>query len=83
MIYIYSLWAEDEFLQDMKEVTIEEFVSALQNYESKRVLIEGWNPGNVLRLFLYGSENLWGMIDWEQGTCDFKGTFFADMVFSV
>lgn len=80
LIYVYSLWAEDEFLQDMKEVTIEEFVSALQNYESKRVLIEGWNPGNVLRLFLYGSENLWGMIDWEQGTCDFKGTFFADMV---
>lgn len=27
-----------------------------------------------------GSENLWGMIDWETGTCDFSGELFAQIM---
>ncbi|MCH5341152.1 MAG: carbohydrate ABC transporter substrate-binding protein [Acetatifactor sp.] len=31
----------------------------------------------ILRYFLEGSEDLWGMIDWEEKTCDFTGPLFS------
>lgn len=34
----------------------------------------------VLDILLEGSENLWGMIDWEHGTCDFSGELFAQIM---
>lgn len=35
------------------------------------------DAGAVLNILLEGSEDLWGMVDWEQGTCDFSGELFA------
>ncbi len=35
------------------------------------------DAGEVLEMLLEGSEDLWGMVDWERGTCDFSGDLFA------
>lgn len=34
----------------------------------------------LLEMFLEGSEDLWGMVDWENGTCDFSGELFAKIL---
>ena len=34
----------------------------------------------ILRYFLEGSEDLWGMIDWEEKTCDFTGPLFSKLL---
>ena len=34
----------------------------------------------VLATFLEGSEDLWGMIDWEEKTCDFTGQLFSKIL---
>ena len=34
----------------------------------------------ILRDLLEGSEDLWGMIDWEEKTCDFTGPFFSKLL---
>lgn len=34
----------------------------------------------ILEYLLCGSEDLWGMIDWEKGTCDFSGELFTRML---
>ncbi len=38
------------------------------------------DAGMVLEMLLEGSEDLWGMVDWEHGTCDFSGDLFAQML---
>ena len=42
----------------------------------------GQNMGGsyILAYFLNGSENLWGMIDWEEKTCDFTGVLFSKLL---
>lgn len=34
----------------------------------------------ILAYFLEGSEDLWGMIDWEGKTCDFTGPLFSKLI---
>ena len=34
----------------------------------------------ILRYFLEGSEDLWGMIDWEEKACDFTGPLFSKLL---
>ena len=34
----------------------------------------------ILRDLLQGSEDLWGMIDWEEKTCDFTGPLFSKLL---
>lgn len=34
----------------------------------------------LLRMFLEGSEDLWGMVNWEKGTCDFGGELFSKIL---
>ena len=38
------------------------------------------DSAGLLRLFFEGSEDLWGMVDWEEGTCDFSGELFGKLL---
>lgn len=40
-------------------------------------LYEMFGGRYILRYFLESSEDLWGMIDWEEKTCDFTGALFS------
>lgn len=59
---------------------IQALVDNLLAYEKEAVFIEGYEAAGVLRYFLRGSEDLWGMVDWEKGTCDLSGDLFAGMM---
>lgn len=40
----------------------------------------GLTSGEVLNTFLQGSETLWGMVDWEAGTCSFDMPLFGKLL---
>lgn len=62
------------------EPDIKALVKALQAWEEDSVLLGYNGPSENLRCFLQGSEDLWGMVDWEKGTCDFGGDLFKGLL---
>ena len=73
-------WMLKELVGEKEGLTISSFVDALIEYDEKAVLWTSWGPEKVLVFLLCGSENLWGMIDWEKRTCDFEGELFRKML---
>lgn len=55
-------------------------IRALQAWEEDSALLGKNDSSENLRRFLQGSEDLWGMLDWEKGTCDFGGELFEGML---
>lgn len=75
-------WISEELLGGDDEPDIEALVNALYNYPEERVVYcmlgdSQWILSNV---FFKGTEDLWGMVDWEKGTCDFGGELFVKML---
>ena len=57
---------------------IESFADLLLEYPGHGSFIMPTLGGRyILAYFLEGSEDLWGMIDWEKKTCDFTGPLFS------
>lgn len=78
-----GLWGEelDEKVLGSREVPdIETLADALLALESDGVYYEGWDSAQVLKSFLQGTDSLWGMVDWESGTCDFGGPLFGKLL---
>lgn len=63
-----------------KELDIETFLDIMLNSGEKRILHSGWTESWIMEYLLSGSEDMWGMIDWEKGTCDFGGVLFSRML---
>ncbi len=68
---LYTIDAE--VLGGDKEPDIETLVSALLAWEEGGALYAFDSPEIILRWFLQGSGDLFGMLDWEQGSCDLSG----------
>ncbi len=58
----------------------EALADALLAWPEDAVLSDMFDSGKALRYLLEGSEDFWGMLDWEAGTCDFSGASFAKML---
>ncbi len=81
-----SLWSytlSKEILNDSEELTIETLVDSMLEFEGERVFQSGSGGGWILDYFLRGSSDLWGMVDWEKGTCDFGGELFSKMLLAA
>ncbi len=65
-----------ELLGSNENPTLEELLTCLENYESEAVFTKIYTPKYLLRYFIGYSENLWGIVDWEQGTCNFQCELF-------
>lgn len=71
----------DASLLGEKELDIGELIEALLSAQrTDAVFMAGSNSQDLLDYFLGGSETLWGMVDWEEGTCDFSGKLLADIL---
>ena len=75
---IYALEADRDILQNRSD--IRGITEALLAYQGEAVYLGGMDSTALLRLFLEGSETLWGMIDWEKGTFDFSGELFLNLL---
>lgn len=61
-------------------ISIGMLMDALAERKGNETFYALYESGDLLRMFLKGSENLWGMVDWEAGTCDFRGELFAKIM---
>lgn len=59
---------------------IETLTDALLSWEGDSLYQRGYSSRSVLRTFLEGTENLWGMVDWENGSCDFDTPLFGKLL---
>ena len=75
--------ADKDFLDNCGELTVESFVDALLESQENRCLDKYWDGTDILYYFLEGSENLFGMVDWEKGTCDFNRELFSKMLLAA
>jgi len=71
----------ESVLGGSEQPDIETLVEKLYTYPDQEAV---WRTNArsevILEYLLCGSEDLWGMIDWEEGTCDFSGELFARML---
>ena len=59
---------------------IETLADALLAWPEEAAYMIYVDSDGLLRLFFEGSEDLWGMVDWEEGTCDFSGELFGKLL---
>lgn len=69
-----------EVLGSREVLNIETLADALLAREEKGVYRKRLTSGQVLNLFLQGSESLWGMVDWETGSCNFDTPLFGKLL---
>lgn len=71
---------ESGVLGSRKEPDIETLVDSLLSWEGNAVFLSGMSSQELLEFFLEGTDTIWGMVDWERGSCDFSGELFAKML---
>lgn len=76
---IYERLMSTAVLGDMREPSVEALADALLAYPEQAVYSTSSATGILIEL-LEGSETLWGMVDWEKGTCDFSGELFGKLL---
>lgn len=70
-----------EVLGDVRNPDMETLLDAMLAYPEKACFSGGGSSSkNILRDFLYVSDTLYGMLDWEAGTCDFSGELLPKML---
>ena len=75
-----ALAMDQSLLGDGQEVDIEAILDIMLDPGGERSLLY-WDGRDILdRYLLPGTEDLWGMVDWEEGTCDFKGGMFSQIL---
>lgn len=78
LIQPHGYWIRESVLGSTEQPDIETLVEKLYTYPDQEAV---WRTNArsevILEYLLSGSEDLWGMIDWEKGTCDFSGELFA------
>ena len=78
-LYVTGYSVDAEVLGDREPPeNVEAMADLLLEYPGHgSFLYEMFGGRYILRYFLEGSEDLWGMIDWEEKTCDFTGALFS------
>lgn len=70
----------DKENDDIKGFDIESFLDALLALGDTAVYEKSSDSGEVLQILLQGSETLWGMIDWDKGTCRLDTPLFPKLL---
>lgn len=69
-----------DVLGDVRDPDMEALLDALLAYPEKACFEGGSFSKGILWDFLYASDTLYGMLDWEAGTCDFSGELLPKML---
>lgn len=75
-------YIREDFVEDVQDTNLEEILNNMEAYEGNAVLNStfGYGPGSVLWFFLHMSDDLFGMVDWENKTCDFSGELWEQLL---
>lgn len=77
---IYYEEMDAELLGNSETPDIEGLADALLAWEGGGVYRRSLDSVQLLNTLLQGSENLWGMVDWERGSCDFDTPLFRKLL---
>lgn len=75
-----SYLLDSAVLGGIQEPDIETLVDGLLSRQEDAIFLEDYDSQKLLELLLKGSDTLWGMVDWEKGSCDFSGELFAKIL---
>lgn len=70
----------EEVLGSREIPDIETLTDALLAWDGKGIYRSGYDSVEVLKQFLIGTDSLWGMVDWENGSCDFNTPLFGKLL---
>lgn len=75
-----SMYIKEELAEGV--TSVESLLSNLENYEEDAVfsVIYQRFPSAILQYYLHMTTDMYGMIDWENGTCDFSGELWERML---
>lgn len=82
-IALTSYYMNGDILDRNLNPDIDALVDVLLSWQGNAVYMifpgstDGIDSLSVLEMLLQGSEDIWGAVDWESGTCDFGGSLFA------
>ncbi len=72
---------DEKVLPDKEIPDLETLVDILLDYSEPAIFLNDYQEGiYIMDYFLCGSEDLWGMIDWENKTCDFSTELFSKIL---
>ncbi|MBD5536210.1 MAG: extracellular solute-binding protein [Lachnospiraceae bacterium] len=71
---------DEKVLGGRVEPDIHTLVDALLSRQEEAVYLSNYGSQRLLEVFFGGTETLWGAVDWEQGTCDFSGELFRNIL---
>ena len=77
--YLYSMWGSEEVVQGRYGVGLEELQEILEAQGKGMDAIHGFyaDQSTLTTLCTFGMDEI---VDWEQGTCDFEGAYFAELM---
>lgn len=82
---VYRTWVwqrtiQEEVLGSSDTPDMETLVDALLAREGGCLYVSGYGADQVLQEWLKWTESLWGMVDWEQGSCNFDTELFRKLL---
>lgn len=79
---ISSVYIKEGFVDSNGQADIKTFLENLESYENQAVFDVGmeYTPIRILAYFFRMSDNFYGMVDWEERTCDFSGELWEQML---
>ena len=81
-ICVRSMYIREEFLDSSGQTDINTFLDNLEGYGGQAIFNATWNytPVNLMYYFFLMSDNFYGMVDWEERTCDFSGELWEQIL---
>lgn len=77
LVTVHGYYMDGDVLGGDLDPDIGALVDSLLSWEGNAVYMQDMDSLGVLEALLKGSEDVWGAVDWEAGTCDFSGDLFA------
>lgn len=79
-VQIQLIFMDENVLGTRDVPDMDVLLEKLLEYPKNACLSPGMNEYWILNYFLAGSEDVWGMVDWEEGKCDFSGERFSKIL---
>lgn len=73
-----GIWLSEDLLGGREVPDVETLVQKMLEYDGDKKW--WWDSSWILHYLIRGSEDMWGLIDWEKGSCDFTGELFTNML---
>ncbi len=79
-VQVSMISIDAKILDDYEVPDIETLVNKLWEYPEEVALMPFGDASTALHYLIAGSEDIWGMVDWEKKECDFSGEFFSSIL---